>query len=362
MHEAGHPTKEEQRPASDVVDDLGDGVLRTQLPVNFTGHGHVNMYVLLDSRGASVVDPGMPRRDAYRAVVARLRQCGLRVRDVHTVIVTHAHPDHFGGAGRLAEESGARVVTHRSFRIPWMRPSEPDVTSEVDDIGIVDASAAGLRVPWRAASDRLPPPGLTRPLPRPVRRMAFSLMQHAMHPPRPTLTVVDGERITLCDREWTVLHTPGHTADHICLHDPQHDRLLSGDHVLPSITPHVSGLHAGVDPLASYLAALERIATLPAATAVLPAHGNPFEGLAGRVSAIVEHHQERLARLERIAAAIGAAPVSAYTSELFPSRHQGLMAESETYAHLEHLRQRGRLSVEDLEVPLYRLAESVAAP
>ncbi len=349
--------KQEQQPATEAIDDLGGGVLRTQLPINFTGLGHVNMYVLLDRNGAAVVDPGMPRRAAFRAVVDRLRRCGLKVRDIHTVIVTHAHPDHFGGAGRLVEESGAALVAHRSFHIPWLRGAEPDVVAEDADTGQMDATAAGLRVPWRTASDRLPPPGLSRELPAPLRRAAFTLMRRMMEPPQPTRTVVDGDRITLCDRDWTVLHTPGHTGDHICLHDPTSGLLLSGDHVLPSITPHISGLHAGADPLESYLGALRRVAALPAATKVYPAHGCPFEGLADRVTAIVAHHDARLARLEVIASAIGAASVPAYTAELFPPRHQGLMAESETFAHLEHLRRRGALIAERGDVLTYRLTE-----
>ena len=38
------------------------------------------------------------------------------------------------------------------------------------------------------------------------------------------------------------MHTPGHTADHLCLFDPAEGVLLSGDHVLPTITPHINGI------------------------------------------------------------------------------------------------------------------------
>jgi glyoxylase-like metal-dependent hydrolase (beta-lactamase superfamily II) len=354
--------KQEQDPATDTIEDLGSGVLRTQLPINFTGLGHVNMYVLLDRNGAAVVDPGMPRRASYRAVVDRLRRCGLSVRDVHTVIVTHAHPDHFGGAGRLVEESGAALLAHRSFGIPWLRGAEPGHVA-ADDVRahVGDATAAGLRVPWRAPSDRLPPPGLSRDLPAPVRRLAFTLMRRMMRPPQPTRTLDDGDRLTLCGDEWTVLHTPGHTGDHICLHNPSSGLLLSGDHVLPSITPHISGMEAGADPLDSYFGALRRVAELPASTKVFPAHGQPFGGLADRVSAILDHHEARLARLEAIAGEVGPATVTTYTSELFPARHQGLMAESETFAHLEHLRLMGALTLDRGEVPRYRLSTPAAA-
>ena len=45
------------------------------------------------------------------------------------------------------------------------------------------------------------------------------------------------------------LHTPGHTDDHLCLFDPTEGVMLSGDHVLPTITPHIGGFVRDADPL-----------------------------------------------------------------------------------------------------------------
>ena len=56
------------------------------------------------------------------------------------------------------------------------------------------------------------------------------------------------------------------------------------------------------------------------------------------------HHDERLARLEAIAVGLVTAGVRAYSRELFQERSWGPMAESETYAHLEHLRLAGRMT------------------
>lgn len=54
------PLKSEQLQATDEIVEVAPGVLRTQLPANITGLGHVNMYVLEDERGVAVVDPGLP--------------------------------------------------------------------------------------------------------------------------------------------------------------------------------------------------------------------------------------------------------------------------------------------------------------
>ncbi|MEA3019888.1 MAG: hypothetical protein QOI47_1412, partial [Actinomycetota bacterium] len=117
--------------------------------------------------------------------------------------------------------------------------------------------------------------------------------------------------------------------------------LLSGDHVLPTITPHISGLGADPDPLASFFRSLDLCAALEGVTKTLPAHGHPFDDLPGRVKAIKEHHAERIAMLRAASAELGWANVVDLSKKIFQPRVWGSMAESETFAHLEHLVQLG---------------------
>src|SRR5947207_10191799 len=98
--------KSEQLPASDEIAEVAPGIIRMQLPIWMPGLGHVNMYGLMDDRGLAVVDPGLPGPQSWKAMKSRLAAAGYRTTDVHTVIVTHSHPDHFGAAGRLRKESG----------------------------------------------------------------------------------------------------------------------------------------------------------------------------------------------------------------------------------------------------------------
>ena len=109
------PPRQEQEEASEEVTEVAPGVLRMQLPIWMPGLGHVNMYGLVDDRGLAVVDPGLPGPQSWKALKARLKTAGYRVKDIHTVLVTHSHPDHFGGAGRIAREAGAELVTHHAF-------------------------------------------------------------------------------------------------------------------------------------------------------------------------------------------------------------------------------------------------------
>jgi len=101
------PLKSEQLQATDEIVEVAPGILRTQLPANITGLGHVNMYVLEDERGVAVVDPGLPTKESWAALTDRLATIGVPMKRVHSIIVTHSHPDHYGGAARLQNESGA---------------------------------------------------------------------------------------------------------------------------------------------------------------------------------------------------------------------------------------------------------------
>jgi glyoxylase-like metal-dependent hydrolase (beta-lactamase superfamily II) len=347
--------KQEREAARREVTEVAPGVLRMQLPIHMPGLGHVNCYALLDARGAALVDPGLPGPSSARALEDRLRQAGLRVRDVHTVIVTHSHPDHFGGASRLSKAAGADVVGQEGFMFGW-RSAPPDQSEvSVEDLEPSPRAHPGEparrrppgrpSAPWGGSFGGPTPWGGKAPGP-PLRsraRYAFFRMVGSRFPFVPEITrpVKDGDVLRLARREFFVMHTPGHTADHICLHDPAEGVFLAGDHVLPSITPHISGLGQAVDPLRAFFESLERVAEIPHVRTVLPAHGHPFPDLAARAHAIQRHHDERLLRVKEIGRELGVASVQAYSRRLFPARSWGGMAESETFAHLAHLRLSG---------------------
>ncbi len=384
-HSHPRPHKSEQDPASEDIVEVAPNVLRMQLPIWMPGLGHVNMYGLVDDRGIAVVDPGLPGPESWRALKSRLRAAGFSTKHVHTVLVTHSHPDHFGGAGRLARESGARLVTHHAFST-WTvagPASEQSALSEeaarrieleaamaaqavdvhpdeiptvADDADLVHDDTVEAEVTSGTRWGEPTPWGTINPKP-PWRRMAMvRAMRFLFDAPRPTHRVHHADRLQLAGREWWCIHTPGHTVDHLCLFDPETGTLLSGDHVLPTITPHVSGVR-NADSLRSYLATLDLVARLPEVRLGLPAHGIPFDDVAGRVAAIVEHHHERMEFLREAGVALGASTVPELSRAVFPERHWGVMAESETFAHLQHLVHDGRGErFEDDGVLRYRLA------
>ena len=119
--EVKRPKKEEQEPATEVVSEVAPNVIRTQLPVNLPGLGHVNCYVLEDKNGIAVVDPGLPGDDSWAALTTRLKTAGYKIAEIHTVVVTHSHFDHFGSAERIRENTEASILTHENFRNAFNR-------------------------------------------------------------------------------------------------------------------------------------------------------------------------------------------------------------------------------------------------
>lgn len=377
------PQREEQRPARPDPEEVAPGVLRIQLPVSLPGLGHVNCYVMEDRRGVTLVDPGLPGWRTWQHLKRQLKAADLSINRVHTVVVTHSHPDHFGQVMRL-RRAGAEVITHHRFRTfldPEAEADDEDLQTVVDgfqsggaDGDTEDAAhhesgerhdahgtgaapcpihghhgpATARRQPASPFSGSTPWGGRPYQLPL-ARRLRYRAMRMAagrfVTTPRPTRRVDDAEVLELGGREWVAVHTPGHTDDHLCLWDPGNGVMISGDHVLPTITPHISGLTECADPLKDFFESLDRMTTFGGVSTVLPAHGLTFNDLSGRANAIRHHHEERLGELRKAGEDLGAGTVEEYMRRLFRERSWGPMAESETYAHLQHLRFRNEADI-----------------
>ena len=350
--------------------EVAPGVLRIQLPMDMPGLGHVNCYAIEDRDGVALVDPGTPNSKSWKILQSRLAEAGLPIERVHTVLVTHSHPDHYGAADRIRQLTGAELVTHENFKTYWDPHEEDDFVREVAvdktydvQLGIIENTL--MRMTGRARDspwDRPVPWGGPPPDNHWKERFRWRilplLLSRIWQPPKPSKRVIDGETILLGDREWTSVFTPGHTADHLCLLDSTEGIFISGDHLLPTITPHISGLTAQEEPLTEFLESLQRMHTIPDVKVVLPAHGLEFHDLAGRSTEIIEHHHERLHTITEAAvqAPDNELTVPEFSRHLYKPRSWGPMADSETFAHLEYLRQNGKAEARPVDGELrYRI-------
>ncbi|GGW18550.1 MBL fold hydrolase [Streptomyces capoamus] len=274
-----------------VAFDHGGGVRAVRVPIPDNPLGYTLVYVVDTDRGPVLVDTGWDDPGSWDTLAAGLAACGTAVGEVYGVVVTHHHPDHHGLSARVREASGAWVTLHAADAaiVRRTRETRPEqwwsyMAAKLTAAGAPEEHVAPLRTP-RAGNL----PGLS--------------------PAPPDREIVHGELLDLPGRRLRAIWTPGHTPGHVCLHlEEQHPgglpgdgRLFSGDHLLPGISPHI-GLYEDpddatvTDPLGDYLDSLERIGRLTPAE-VLPAHQHPFTDAPGRVRALLDHHQGRLAGL-----------------------------------------------------------------
>jgi len=100
---------------------------------------------------------------------------------------------------------------------------------------------------------------------------------------------------------WRAVIGRGHSPEHLCLHCPELQVLISGDQVLPRITSNVSVFptEPEANPLEEWLESLASIGQrVPDDVLVLPSHNEPFHGLHARLEALVTGHEQRLVRVQ----------------------------------------------------------------
>ncbi|CAN5667725.1 MBL fold metallo-hydrolase [soil metagenome] len=299
------------------------------LPLPFEGLRLVNAYVLADESATILVDCGIHDPSAHRdhgwdEVAAALAACSLQPHDIDVVAITHPHVDHYGMAGRLVDATGCEL---------WMHEG---ATAELDVYREPEAQSRQVRALLEAhgiASDHLPE--LT-----------------AFEDWRPYISSVvgassylsDGDSFEAGDREWTIVHTPGHSPSHICLWNERDRILISGDHLLPSVTPHIDLGPRAEDPLGDYLSSLERIERL-GPELVLPGHGRPFDNGAERARATLRHHERRLGAIVQVIRR-ETRTATEISDEIFGTAlldFQKRLAMGEALAHLEYLERRDEI-------------------
>lgn len=78
--------------------------------VHFAHTDLVNWTLVTDGSGVVIIDAGFPgQRDE---VVQSVRDLGFGVDDIHAILLTHAHVDHFGTAIWFAKTHGTPVFCH----------------------------------------------------------------------------------------------------------------------------------------------------------------------------------------------------------------------------------------------------------
>ena len=189
----------------------------------------VYAYLIATSDTLTLIDTGVAGSE--EPIFNRIRQIGRIPEEISTIILTHAHPDHIGGAKVIRESTGCTIVAHAADRT-W-----------IED-------------PNRQAQER-PVPGFSH------------LVGGAVTIDR---VVTDGDIIKIGDGiSLEVIHTPGHSPGSICLFLLPDRDLFSGD-----VVPVPGDLPIYDDPIIS-IQSINRLRKLEHIRHLLPSWDDPLE-------------------------------------------------------------------------------------
>ena len=304
-----------------------DGLYWLRLPLPFRLN-HVNVWLLEDDDGWCVVDTGLSDKTT-RGLWRTLLDGPIGGRPITRILATHFHPDHLGLASWLQERTGAPLwITGTEWLLGRMLSL--DGTEALTDTYRDFYRKADLP---QALYDRLSSIGNAYRHIVPAVPAAF----HRLHA---------DDRLLIGGRSWRVIVGRGHAPEMACLYCDSVNLLIAADQVLPRISPNVAVWpnEPLADPLAEFLESLKQFDGLDRSVLVLPSHDLPFRGLHDRIENLKAHHAERLdAVLDACHAPVTGATIG---GTLFPQdldAQQLAFASGETFAHINHLEQLGRL-------------------
>lgn len=327
------------------VERVRPGLWSIPVPLPNNSLRYVLVYLFETDRGPYLIDAGWNTNEAFEALHSGMAVAGCEINETQGVLVTHIHPDHYGLAGRIRESSGAWVALHPAdAELIHDRYDEPD--------DLLDRVATALRRMGAPAEE-------------------LEVLQHAAMPLRPLVDAVhpdilfeDGARPEVPGWDLHAIWTPGHSPGHLCFYEASQQLMLSGDHVLPHITPNIP-FHpqAGANPLGDYLSSLDKLEPY-AVDEVLPAHEHRFTDLHARLEGLRGHHLERFGE---VLATLCDGPRTAW--EIAAAMHwsrpwdeiAGFMrraAVGEAVSHLRYLQIAGTVDETDDEPALWSLADS----
>lgn len=265
-------------PDAETPRQIAEGVWWARFPMPMS-LDHINIWLLEDEDGWTVVDTCLDLPEA-RTIWEALFTDFMAGKPVKRVIGTHMHPDHIGLAGWLCERFDCELwMTREEYLTCSLMTSYTNAT--VPDAAVAFYHRAGYTESQLANY-----------------RARFGNFGKVIAPfPHAYRRITDRETITIGSRYWQVIVGSGHSPEHACLYCPALKLLISGDQVLPRITPNVSVFPSEPEgnPLDEWMASCSRLINiLPPDLLVLPSHQSPFYGLHTRLNQIIESHRQGL--------------------------------------------------------------------
>ena len=294
----------------------------------------VSLYIFTVKDKVVLIDAGYSLKYWQNAFYKALNDLQIKLEDVDYCIISHEHPDHVGLVKELKRANPEvkiclHKVAHELAKIRKALSENTDLEEKIKQRTQLLISYGLKKEEVELMMQRFGTGG-----------MRFEYIE-------PDLLLNNDERIL--DGELQIIHSPGHSVGHICVYFHKKGILFSGDHILSKITPHLGTLvipgaeefnkkHNFENILEHYLRSLDKIDELNSQI-ILPGHEQIIYDPHKRITAIKNHHQNRLYEISKI---IENNPIPPLQIAL---HHFGddldlmnqILAISETLVHLDYL-------------------------
>ena len=263
--------------------ELAPGVLWMRLPLPMK-LDHVNLYALDDGDSWTLIDAGMKWAKATPQFAA-LRAGPLAGKPISRLVITHHHPDHVGYLGDLARDGCEVLATRTAWLTARMLTldEQPEYTPEA--IRFYERAGMAPEVLDKRRGER-----------------PFNFSDMVAPIPTGFTRLQEGEVIQMGGRTWDIRTGNGHAPEHATFWSREDDLVLSGDQILPSISPNIGVYPTEPDanPLGDWMESCHRFAAMAEDRHfVLGGHKLPFVGLPTRMRQLIENHEGALARLRK---------------------------------------------------------------
>jgi glyoxylase-like metal-dependent hydrolase (beta-lactamase superfamily II) len=302
-----------------MVDEIDRNLFRIEIPLPHNPLKSINSYIIKGPEKNLIIDTGLNREECRIALLNGLTELGIDLNKTD-FFITHLHADHLALVATVASDTSRIYLNLPDVERLASFFNRPNLGNFARRQGFPEDridEALNNHPGFQYGIGRMP---------------AFQACK-------------EGDTLSIGEYRFTCVETPGHSFGHVCLYEPGKKYLIAGDHILGDITPNIQCWFDDWDPLATYLASLDKTYGLDVKL-VLPGHRAIFSDCRRRIEELKEHHHERA---HEVLSILSTGPKTAYevasemgwdivcdSWEQFPIA-QKWFAVGEAIAHLRYL-------------------------
>ncbi len=230
-----------------------------------------NIFAIKDDDGLILIEVGCGLRRFTNKLFKKLDELKLNLDEIHTIVISHAHPDHMGAMDTFYEK---------------INPSDVKIViNELEKDSALDINLLNKSFDMDLLKKHFEKKKLDEFFNGNIeinKNFRKSCKMSQLPREAKIMTIKEGDILKLGNYKFKVLTTPGHAPGHTSFYESNHRFLLSGDLIGEIGTAWYSPSSGGA---MGYLSSLEKVEKLPIEY-IYPSHGDKFYNVKERINQI----------------------------------------------------------------------------